>query len=576
MNVVAVSLLWVCCGDESWVGKQKRGSQLWASAVRRHEDTEASEPKFQKPAEAVETKWHRRRKWPSRGVEVADLAADMAIARAVGLQPGARAVSVEESLAGWKESERCEAAEPTSEAAGERITVAIAYDGLDPLPPLAVINSTATSAGDRVSWIEIAAVTESDAKAELLALLRAPEVSRLLPSGLRVRVCDGLSSALAERPALSALSAMNESSSRVRRRELLSLFNFAAFYLPHALVRSNRLVYLDTDAIVVRRDWARQASSVFKTLGKGKPVAAVEDCSQRLSKYVNFQLLRKLLAQRTSGPLAYDRFFGPDRAVDEETCVFNRGVVLFDARRWRDLRLTAVIEELVAYYVKSKAKLWRGGVSQPPFLVALAGRYKKLPLEWNVRGVGRVDLSHVELERTAAMIRDKRPASNASYTALLAHTSLVGPFQKRTPFVAPLAYRAHVLHFTGEIKPWRVSRTAALDWSAFGVATDPQGHVKGECFPRRDVSAVLNATSPTALFATGCFARLPLCACGPRDCVESCAAVWHRYVAPQAWAALESLRALSIYRRHFRINTTSNANVGAGVKRRASKSSPLS
>ena len=83
------------------------------------------------------------------------------------------------------------------------------------------------------------------------------------------------------------------------------------------------------------------------------------------------------------------------------TCVFNRGVVLFDPRRWRELGLTRTIEELVSAYVKSHARLWRGGVSQPPFLLALGGRYAKLPLEWNVRGLGRVDMSYVEYEANA-------------------------------------------------------------------------------------------------------------------------------------------------------------------------------
>lgn len=425
------------------------------------------------------------------------------------------------------------------------VTVAIAFDGLDPLPPLAVINSTATTAASAESLdkIDFAAVTVASAKKSLLALLRSPEVASQLPEGTgrRVRVCDGFESILAERPALNALVAMN--TSKVRRRELLSLFNFAAFYLPHAL-SADRLVYLDTDTLVVRKEWVRHASTVFKTMGKGRPVAAVEDCSQKLGKYVNFVFLRKLLSGKT-GPLAFDRFFGPDRVVDEETCVFNRGVVLFDAKRWRELRLTAVIEELVAAYVKSKAKLWRGGVSQPPFLVALAGRYKKLALEWNVRGVGRVDLSHSELERLTDMIRQKRPASNSSFSTLMRHTEKVGPFQKRTPFVAPLAYRANILHFTGEIKPWRVSSTAASNFAEFGVATDSEGHVMGECHPRLNVTAVRNATSPTALFATGCYAQLPLCACGLDDCVESCAAAWHRFVSPESRIVAQTLESFS-------------------------------
>ena len=58
-----------------------------------------------------------------------------------------------------------------------------------------------------------------------------------------------------------------------------------------------------------------------------------------------------------------ERFFGESAQaqVGNETCVFNRGVVLFDAKRWRELHLTRTIEDLLGYYVKSGARLWRGG-----------------------------------------------------------------------------------------------------------------------------------------------------------------------------------------------------------------------
>ncbi|KAJ1460095.1 nucleotide-diphospho-sugar transferase, partial [Pelagophyceae sp. CCMP2097] len=166
---------------------------------------------------------------------------------------------------------------------------------------------------------------------------------------------------------------------RVRRRELLSPFNFCAFYLPHIL-DADRILYVDTD-VVVRAD-------VSKLRGLdmgGHAAAATEDCSQKLSKYINFQILGRVLARRRAhgahGALQFD-------AATNETCVFNRGVVLFDAAKWRNMRLTSAIEELIVLYVKSRARLWRGGVSQPPFLLALAGRYADLGLAWNVRGLG--------------------------------------------------------------------------------------------------------------------------------------------------------------------------------------------
>ena len=62
---------------------------------------------------------------------------------------------------------------------------------------------------------------------------------------------------------------------------------------------------------------------------------------------------------------------------------------MFDTLRWRTLQLTETIEDLVDAFVDSKAKLWSSGISQPPFLLALAGRYEQLPVTWNVRGLGR-------------------------------------------------------------------------------------------------------------------------------------------------------------------------------------------
>ena len=195
-------------------------------------------------------------------------------------------------------------------------------------------------------------------------MLRHPRVARDLPPGLaqKVRVCGGFTQLLVQRPALSKLKLLSNASAvgaaaaaRVRRRELLSPFNFAAFYLPHVL-EAKRILYLDTD-VLVQRDVV-QALEHYE-LG-GKAVAAVEDCSQKFEKYVNFQLLNRLLKRKAMGGLSRNYDF------NASTCVFNRGVVLIDPERWRALGLTLAIESLVEAYVKCGARLWRGGVSQPP------------------------------------------------------------------------------------------------------------------------------------------------------------------------------------------------------------------
>ena len=448
----------------------------------------------------------------------------------------------------WNEERHCARAAPLG--AGESpapFVVALASDAADPLPTLAVINSTAHHAAS-VADLEFAVITTR--RRRLLALLRHPAVAARLRPGLgaRVRVCDGFSQMLLERPALAALgNTTSEAAFRVRRRELLSPFNFAAFYLPHVL-DARRVLYLDTDT-VVRADVARPLAEM--DLG-GRAVAAVEDCSQRLAKYVNFALLERTLARRDIGALGRSRFAGPTAAVTNDTCVFNRGVVLFDPARWRALRLTETIEALVDAYVKSKARLWRGGVSQPPFLLALGGRYAKLGLEWNVRGLGRVDMSYVEFEAAA------RGAGRAYGEALARHVYRVGAFKKKFhPFVAPLAAPARILHFTGELKPWRVAAAAARDWRAWGAAVTAAGHVSGACpldadarLMKRELfvcpsargcghARFANFSSTTDIFSSGCFARFALCSTRGPPGAEACASVWHAYVAPEARAAAD-------------------------------------
>jgi lipopolysaccharide biosynthesis glycosyltransferase len=74
-------------------------------------------------------------------------------------------------------------------------------------------------------------------------------VEAFLPPDVDVTVCGGFSDLLTQRPALGKLAQLHNSS-RVKRKELLSPFNFAAFYLPYVLRESKRVLYLDTDIIV--------------------------------------------------------------------------------------------------------------------------------------------------------------------------------------------------------------------------------------------------------------------------------------------------------------------------------------
>ena len=254
----------------------------------------------------------------------------------------------------------------------DSFVVALAYDRAGSLPdPCCVEFDSATHPHCRSSpWLR-------RGRGGGLGLLRH-RVARDLPPGLaqKVRVwgLHAVTGAAAGPLKLKLLSNAYTvgaaAAARVRRRGLLSPFNFAAFYLPHVL-EAKRILYLDTD-VLVQRDVVRALEHY--ELG-GKAVAAVEDCSQKFEKYVNFQLLNRLLKRKAMGGLSRHYDF------NASTCVLTEAWYSHRCGRWRALGLTLAIESLVEAYVKCGARLWRGGVSQPPFLLALGGRYAKLDPE---------------------------------------------------------------------------------------------------------------------------------------------------------------------------------------------------
>ena len=73
-------------------------------------------------------------------------------------------------------------------------------------------------------------------------------VAKFTPTA-QVTICGGFSDLLTQRPPLDKLQRLADTQ-RVRRKELLSPFNFAAFYLPYVLREASRVLYLDTDAVV--------------------------------------------------------------------------------------------------------------------------------------------------------------------------------------------------------------------------------------------------------------------------------------------------------------------------------------
>ena len=137
----------------------------------------------------------------------------------------------------------------------------------------------------------------------------------------------------------------------------------------------------------------------------------------------------------------------------------------------------------VELFVKTKGRLFHSGVSQPPFLLALAGRYHKLPLAWNVRGLGRLDIGRGEWQ---ALRSDASSAADFDASIFERHMAPAGPFAGRfNPFFQPLAASAKVLHFNGELKPWALAPTDASRWQLLGlnmtVDVDGVPRVLGTC-----------------------------------------------------------------------------------------------
>lgn len=221
------------------------------------------------------------------------------------------------------------------------------------------------------------------------------------------------------------------------RKSLASPFNFAPFYLDAFLASQvsdeerqqglpSRLVYLDTD-VVLTGDIAK----LHEFDMHGHAVAAVQDCLQTFDTYIDFKELEKV---------------EPTLRIDPKTCVFNRGVFVVDVKRWRDLKLTKDIEHWMDRYRHSKKDLYKFGMSQPPWLLALRGRYQTLGAEWNCRGLGRELLDPRELAELKVQGFDKASVKRLGIKP-------AGP--RARPYLATCGASSELLHFNGGMKPWR-------------------------------------------------------------------------------------------------------------------------
>ncbi|CAI7879254.1 unnamed protein product [Closterium sp. NIES-53] len=211
------------------------------------------------------------------------------------------------------------------------------------------------------------------------------------------------------------------------REELVSVFNFLPFYLPLIAQDLDRIVYLDSDVVVV----GDIAELAHVDMG-GMAAAAVEDCMQTFDQYFDFHQLAEIHAQKKPDQPRMPKF-----PFDKSACVFNRGVLVMDVQQWLSQNMTESIEYWMQQHNDAKEPLYRYGLSQPPFLLTLYDRYRKLKREWNTRGLGREKFGKKEL-------------------AYFERMGLGKP--NKTPFLSPWANEAKILHFNGKFKPWKGPR----------------------------------------------------------------------------------------------------------------------
>lgn len=351
------------------------------------------------------------------------------------------------------------------------LTIAVAA-GMEQLDGTLVVINSAAKHSSSASLLRFRILTLKSEKDELLGQLLGR-----LPIGLDIE-CLEFDKWL---PRVTRLLGGNSSG----RTELFNPLNFAAFYVHEVFPSADRVLYLDTDVVVLGDLHRELANFDFQ----GHPAAAAKDCSQLLGKYVDFKKVRKKrLAKLLKLPLM----------AKADTCVANRGVVLVNVKKWKQLDICGEIEVLVDAHLSRKGPFWRSGVSQPPFLMTVSGRYQDLGMKFNVRGLGRGDISPEEVD----FLKGKQlwNAYFENFTFPCEFNCCAGcQGYALSPFVSPLAHVAKIVHFNGRNKPDKLS-----NWSAMALAP-----------PARNMSNESRSAHE----------RIPLCTCGD-NCLRQCASIW--------------------------------------------------
>ena len=86
----------------------------------------------------------------------------------------------------------------------------------------------------------------------------------------------------------------------------------------------------------------------------GHPIAAVEDCSQTFKTYFDFGLLE---ASRLSTEI--EKPFMPTDPHDPNTCLFDRGILVIDAKAWKEKKIVEAAHWWTGMNHKTGGSLYR-------------------------------------------------------------------------------------------------------------------------------------------------------------------------------------------------------------------------
>eukprot|EP00873_Tetraselmis_striata_P045269 jgi/Tetstr1/465533/TSEL_010202.t1 len=193
-----------------------------------------------------------------------------------------------------------------------------------------------------------------------------------------------------------------------RYDELSNIPNFARNWAYEALqpLGVGKVIYIDADTIV-KGDLGELWRKEFHD---DRSVMIAKSCDNKMVKHIDFgnKIVRALIG-------------------DPPSCMYNTGVIVMDIDKLAHFDLGTKINEM--YIEHEKSNLWREGIQQPAFILALYHRIQSLDSLWNTTGLGRV-----------------KPIVSASKVN-----------------------KAKILHWTGQRKPWLSKGNFKEHWTPYAI-----------------------------------------------------------------------------------------------------------